>query len=639
MSESIRRLSYREQAREKISIWYGSADNYEHGLKEVMANATDEIINNFDSGEIYVELSEDGKRITVRDTGRGIPMNGVTDGTNNYELLFKIPFAGTKYGEMGTMDGSYTGSNGSGSTILNYTSTLFEVTSVRSGKEYHLRFENGGELTKDITEKKTDKQSGTTVTFELDPEVYTKVDFSSEQVKDIIRRYAVSTPKITIHYKHGEEECKIHYEDLEEYYNEVIKDYSTSPIKYAKSARFDDSGEDTSLELVISTTTEVVQESYLNLNYMPNGGTINNGILNGFKLYMNKYCRDNNLFPKNVKSFSDNDIMESLSFVAVMLSNKVEFENQTKFSTQKKLYFEVAKKRVSQMLEVMEIEDRKGFESMVKHILLVQKDNTSNQRQKEKLKKELEKKVDSINNRIDGLVDCRIHGEEAELYLAEGDSAHGSIVLSRDGKFQASLSMGGKILNVMKNDSLEAITKNEKVMNVIKAIGAGANFGKKQKGISEFDVSKMRYGKIICASDSDADGGHINSLTINLFSQLMPDVITSGRLYIAQTPLYELKLKNDKVVYIFTESERDSTVEKYKDETLSISRAKGLGQLEPTVLAETAMNPDSRRLIRVVMEDVDKSKQTLVNWMGKEVDERKIFIESNLNRYLEGALD
>lgn len=632
--DKIRRLDHREQSREKISIWYGSADNYEHGLKEVLANATDEIINNFDKGTINVELVEDMKTLVVQDSGRGIPMEGETDGTPNYELLFLILFAGTKYGEGGEMEGSYTGTNGSGQTVLNYTSSLFEVTSVRNGKEYHIKFENGGILSESITERKTDKESGTTVKFRLDPEIYTETEFTNEQVKSIIKRYAVSSNKITINYKHKDEEVTYHYDHLEEYFDEVIGDTSTSSVRYGDSVLFDDGGEKTSIELALATTTEIIQESYLNINYLPNGGAINNGIVNGVKLYMNKFCRDNSLFPKGVKSFSDSDIEESISFVAVMLSNNVEFSNQTKLDTQKKLYYEVAKKRVSQILEVMEVEDKKGFDSIVKHLLLVQKDNASNQRQKEKLKKELTKKVDNLNNSIEKFVDSRIHGEEAELYLAEGDSAHGSVVLARDGKFQASLPMGGKFLNVAKANTLETIVKNEIIMNVIRVLGCGVELGKKHKDVAPFDISKLRYGKIIIASDEDADGKQITSLVITLFHTLMPEIIKQGKLYIAKTPLYEIKLKDDSVLYAYSDDERDDLINKSKKEVVNVARSKGLGELDAEVMAETAMNPETRHLVQVAIEDSGLASRTLEDWMGTKVDNRKDMISANLNEYI-----
>lgn len=651
MADKIRKLSNRDQAREKIAVWYGSADNYQHGLKELLANATDEIINNFEEGTITVKLSSSGTTVTVKDTGRGIPISGETDGIPNYELLFLTLFAGTKYGDSGVTNGTYTGSNGVGTTVLNYTSLLFEVTSVIKGIKYHIKFENGGTVTEDLTEEKTDEPDGTTVTFSLDPAVYTKTIFKDEDVREIAHRYAVSSNKITVDYIHGETELKYHYADLKEYYAELTGAVNTSGIVFGDLVEYQDTitnnqhdittshEELTSLSIALSTSTTPTQESYLNLNYLPNGGKINEGIINGIKLYVNKYCRANNLFPKKVNSFSDSDITESFSFVAVMFSNNVEFANQTKFSTNKELYKEVAKRRVTQILEVTEIEDPKNFKDIINHLLLVQKENTVNAKHKEKLKKKLTEKVDSMSNRIEKLVDSRIHGEEAELYLAEGDSAHGSVVLARDGKFQASMPMGGKFLNVEKAMNIEDIVNNETIMNVIKALGCGIDLGKKQKDLPKFDITKLRYGKIICASDEDPDGAQIQCLIITLFYKLMPEIIRTGRLYLAQTPLFEIKLKDDSVLYAYTDQGRDEILKEQGKNVVQYSRSKGLGELDAHVMAETAMNPETRHLTRVTIDDAKEAEQAIIDWMGNNVDNRKVFISRNLNKFIKGALE
>lgn len=651
MTEKIRKLSNRDQAREKIAVWYGSADNYQHGLKELLANATDEIINNFDNGTITVKLSEDGKTITVTDTGRGIPISGETDGVPNYELLFLTLFAGTKYGDSGITNGTYTGSNGVGTTVLNYTSLLFEVTSVIKGTKYHIKFTNGGEVAEVLTQEPTDDINGTTVTFSLDPSVYTNTVFQDDDVREIAHRYAVSSNKITVKYEYNGNESVFHYDNLKDYYSELTNGVNTSRIVFGDLVEYQDTiinnqhdiktshEELTSLAIALSTSTTPYQESYLNLNYLPNGGKINEGVINGIKLYVNKYCRANNLFPKKVNSFSDSDITESFSFVAVMFSNNVEFANQTKFSTNKELYKDVAKRRVTQILEVLEIEDPKNFKDIINHLLLVQKENTVNAKHKEKLKKKLTEKVDTMSNRIDKLVDSRIHGEDAELYLAEGDSAHGSVVLARDAKFQASMPMGGKFLNTEKASSIEAIVDNETVMNVIKALGCGIDLGKKQKDLPKFDIDKLRYGKIICASDEDPDGAQIQCLIITLFYKLMPEIIRQGKLYIAQTPLFEIKLKDDKVLYAYTDEGKEKIIEEQGKKIVQISRSKGLGELDAHVMAETAMNPETRHLTRVNITDAKLAEQAIVDWMGTKVDNRKEFISDNLNKFIMEAID
>jgi DNA gyrase subunit B len=490
-----------------------------------------------------------------------------------------------------------------------------------------------------LTETTANKnEHGTTVKFRLDDEVYTNTEFIPEEVESIVKRYAIGSNKITINYKYGEKESSFHYDNLLDYYTDLVGDKNTSSVAFGEAVTFDDGGEQTSISIALSTTTEAIQESYLNLTHLSSGGKINDGIVNAVKLYANKYCKQNKLFPKNVNSFSDSDVEESISFVAVMLSNKVEFENQTKLSTQKNLYREVSKKRTTQILEIMEIEDTTGFKKIIDHLLLVQKDNTNNQKQKENLKKKLKEKVDNMVNKIDKFVDCRVHGEEAELYLAEGDSAHGSVVLARDGRFQASMPMGGKFLNVEKVNNIDAITSNDIVMNVIKVLGCGVDLGKKYKDVTEFDIKKLRYGKIICASDEDPDGAQIQCLVITMFNKLMPQIIHEGKLYIARTPLFEIKLKNDEMIYAHTDEERDSLIKEHGKNIVNISRVKGLGELEAEVMAETAMNPETRHLIQVTIDDVKKAQQSIDDWMGSDVTNRKEFISTNLNKYIQDAL-
>lgn len=640
--EEIQHLDQREQARDKLSIWFGGRENYLHGLREVMANATDEIINNFDEGVISVELLEDQRTIIIEDTGRGIGMTGDTNGTPNYELLFKILFAGTKYNSKGS-EGTFTGLNGLGNTVLNYTSVLFDVTSRYGGQEHHIRFENGGDITQELTSKDMPKaerdRHGTRIEFRLDPEMYTEVEYTSEEVKDIARRYSVSSPRITVKYKHGDESEEFHYESSKDYFDEMNEKDATSSTVHGRMIDFDIDGEQTSMELSLATATEPVHESYLNLTYLPSGGTINQGVINGTKLFMNKHCRDNKLFPKGVRSFSDIDVEESLSFLAVMFSSNADFEGQTKFLTNKELYFEVAKRRTQQLLEVAEIEDRENFDKIVKHLLIVQKDNTVNKKQKDRLKKAIEKEVNSLDNRVEKLKDSEVHGEEAELYLAEGDSAHGAISLARKNYYQASMPMGGKFLNVLKLKNINDITNNEIVMNVIRAIGAGVDLGGKQKDIPKFNIDNMRYGKIIIASDQDPDGMQIQNLIITLFYVLMPEIIKKGKLFIAQTPLYEVKTKGDDILYIYSESEYESLMDDGRDDIVSVDRAKGLGQLDSDVLRETALDEETRSLIEVKVGDVKKAEDSLDNWMGNVVSYRKEYLSDNLHKYLETVLE
>ncbi|MDG0860348.1 toprim domain-containing protein [Staphylococcus equorum] len=629
--DTIRALNDREKARTKISIWYGSADNYSHGLKEVIANATDEVINNFDNGEVKVKLHDDKKTITVEDTGRGIPITGETDGVKNYDLLFRTLFAGTKYEQT---EATSTGTNGVGNTVLCFTSSFFGVTSFYGGKKHSLSFDNGGEILEGLkSEKDPENKTGTTITFKLDPEVYTNTEYNPDEVEEIVKRFAVGSPKVTLKYLFDGIEKVFHFNSLDEYFKELVGNQSTSQIVSVPNTLYEDDGERTELNIALTTTPEQAQESYLNLTYLSEKGSFHDGLISGIRLFANKYCTSNKLFPKNVKSFLSTDIESSVSYVCVALSNKVEFQNQTKLSTNKKLYKDLTKKHVQKMLEVFSVENPSQMKKFINHILTVQKHNDQNQKAKAKLKKTLNQKVDGIGNKVEKLVDCKKHGLESELFIAEGNSALGSIVLARDAMNQAAYPLRGKILNCLKSD-YPTIFKNQVITDLVKVLGCGIQADKKNKDLDSFDISKLRFGKIIISTDSDEDGYQICCLILTMFYRLMPDLIKEGRIYIAQTPLYEVKLKDDTMIYFYNENEKDEKLSSLKN-VKTISRCKGLGELDSLTMHETAMNEETRNLVQVTVNDIEKMAKSLNDWMGIDHSNRKQYIAQNLYKYVE----
>lgn len=629
--DKIKSLDTRSQARDKISIWYGSADNYEHASKEIIANGTDEIINNFEEGTVTVTLHDDLQTLTVEDTGRGIPIHGETDGIKNYELLFRTLFASTKYE---TSEQTTTGTNGVGMTIATYTSSIFYVESCYGGYRYSLKFENGGELVQELEKEKCDKNlHGTKITFKLDSEIYPTTIYESDRMRDIVKRFAVGSPKVKLIFKYQDETQEFNYDTVEDYYTEIIGSTSTSPVITAPVTVYDDEDEINQIKLVLSTTPEPIQESYLNLTFLSEGGSFNDGVIAGIRSYANKYAKENKLFPKGVTSFTTDDIESSVSFVLVALSNQVEFQNQTKLSTNKKLYRKLAQKHVTQLLEIFKIENESGFKKFMNHLLEVQKHNSASQKAKAALKKKLSEKVEGIGNRVANLVDSEVTGEDAELYVAEGQSALGSIVLARDAVFQAVYPLRGKILNCLKASYTE-IFDNKIITDLIKVMGCGIRADKKNKDIDSFDIKKLRYGKIVIATDADSDGAQIACLIITMIYRLMPDLIDQGYVYIAQTPLYEVKLADDSMIYYYSEKEKDDKLPSLKGK-YTIARCKGLGELMPEVMSETAMDPETRNLIRVTVEDSQKMIESLETWMGEAVEGRKQYISENLYHYVD----
>lgn len=650
-NDTIKILNDREQSRSKLSIWYGSRDNHVHGVKELIANAADELKNNVsEPGKIHVTLFDAGRKIKVEDNGRGIRVDGETEGIKNYELLFQTLFAGTKYS---VTDSITTGTNGVGTTVLNYTSKHFEVHSHYSGKVHSLLFKNGGYLTdeglvvKDLPASMKDKH-GTSVTIELDEDVYTKTLFKIEDIRKIVKSFAVAALNIefTFEFEDGGNMKKevFKYETYRDYFNELVGSSSTSRIFTLGEAKFEDNinvlngdGVEQNLEknsynIFITTTPEVEQESYLNMTYLEQGGSVNQGILDGIRLYLNKYCRENKMFPKNVTFFSKDDVANSISFLAIVESNNVEFSNQTKLSTEKKTYGDNSKEYINNLLDAAKIEYPKEFKKLVDHILEVQKHNSANDKARQRLKKKLTEKVEGIGNKVKKLIDCELHGEVAELFITEGDSANGSIVDSRDDEFQAAYPLRGKLINTLKAN-IDDVFKNQEIIDMVKIIGTGITDSKKKKG--DFDISKLRFGKIIITTDADPDGAQIATLVLVFIYRFLTPLINEGHVYVAKTPLYELKFSDDSIVYFLSEDDKNKNIDKYKDKKYVMNRLKGLGELDAGTMHSTTMNPETRSLIQLTVDDAKEAERMLLDWMDKDIAPRKTMITKQLPQYID----
>lgn len=621
-------LTEREKGRD-VSVWFESSSNYMHPLKELIANATDEINNNFDSGVVIVSLEDDLQTLIINDTGRGIPLEQENkDGIPYWKILLLILFGGTNYknGENGKIT---TGEHGLGLTVTNYCSKEFEIISLRSGCKSSMSFKDGGEVVQDFkVEQNNTDITGTTIRFKLDEEVFGEYKYNPDEIKDILNRLAGSNSKIKFVFNHKGETIEYHYESLEEYFD-TITNLNTSIKISGKTKDFHLDNEFNTIEFVLCTSSEPVQESFLNITFLPNGGTICEGMIDGVRKFINS-----NL-PNTSKSIpvSLKDVEDSVSFVVNMMSVKSEFANQTKLSTKKKLYKTIASEYVQELLEIFKLENEKEFDKFAKHILEVQKFNTKSQANKKALKKKLSEKVDSINNRIEGLIDCKIHGEEAEIFICEGKSALGSAVLARNPINQACIPIRGKILNCLKANYSDVL-KNQIIMDLVRAIGCGIQTDKNNKDIENFNMNNLRYGKIVLTADADADGEAIVCLLLTMIYKLFPKLIYENKIYIANTPLYEVKLsKNDEMIYIYSESEKDKVLSRINDK-YSISRVKGLAELEAETMSYTAMNPETRVLTLVTVEKAEKMFEAFEIWMDTDVKKRKGIIESELVNYL-----
>lgn len=619
--DTIRALDVREQCRMRLPVWFGSRDNYTHGVREILANASDEISNNFDEGTIVVTLEEDKETISIFDTGRGIPINGETNGVKNYELLFLTLFSGTNYDNVD--NGKITtGANGVGTCVLNHTSELFEVSSIRNYKKDTVLFKDGGRLIDSEFDIPTDIPNGTFIRFKLDKEVYTNTIYNTDDIKAMLKALSGVNSKLVIKYRHLDEKLEYHYDNIEDYLednsiNKIVNAYSFN------SKEYDTENESNTISCTWNVSTEPFQNTFLNYTNLIEQGSIYDGFIDGMR----------KVFTKASKSkFTNLDIEMSFGFVVSVLSTNVEFTNQTKFSTNKQLYKKLVSEYIVENMEIFKAENPKEFDKILKHLQSINTFNTKNENSIKNIKKKLSEKTDTFTNRVETLVDCREHGENAELFITEGKSALSSVVASRNSDFQAAMPVRGKTLSVLKA-SADQIFNNQIILDIIKVLGCGCSFKNgKKKLLDDFNIDNLRYGKIILTVDRDSDGASIACLLATTFYKLMPELLKQGKIYLAKTPLYEITTKDDRLIYAFSDKEKDVIVKENK--IAKIQRNKGLGEMSAEVMAETTMNPETRVIEKIIINNEEDMKYYFEKWMGNDVSLRKEHIENHLHEYM-----
>ena len=618
--QNIRALTERQKVREKISIWFESKENYYHPILETIVNSIDEINANFEKGKIDVLLHDDCRTVTVSDTGRGIPIEGETDGKSNVELLFLTLFAGGKYEQENPTGGL----NGVGNTVICYSSDYMKVKSARTdGNIYEIEFVDGANKVSEVKKIGKNKQSGTTITFRLSEEVYSATTFEAKEVQDIVKRFSACSDKIDFTFTHKGETTKYKYNSIGDYFNDITTSNTCKDIVGRCTYNED---EFVSLEVVMATSSEPIQQSFLNSIYLRNGGSINEGIINGVKLYINRLLRTSKKYSKLTKAVTNDDVKASISFVCKTLSNKCEYTSQAKFSTEKKLYKTLSQKLVMDILTQMESKPT-NLDKFVTHICTISKFNQNNDKEKQKLKKKLNENINNIDNRVAKLVDCKEHGKKAQLFIAEGQSALGSLVLARDATYQACYPLRGKILNCLKA-SYEDIFKNEIITDLVKVLGCGTEYTK------DFNIDNLRFGEIIIATDMDVDGLQIQVLALTMIYRLMPKLLELGMVKILRTPLFEIKdLKTGVMHYAKTEEQKEEIVSKLSKYV--INRNKGLGEVDANTMHEFIKDTENCDLVECV--DLDECREIFRVWMDTQVAERKQLIETNLADYVDLA--
>ena len=652
-NSSISMLKGEDRVRKRPAVIFGSDDleGCKHAVFEILSNAIDEAREGH--GDTIIVTRYEDLSVEVEDFGRGCPVDwNEKEKRYNWELVFCEMYAGGKYGENGENYEYSLGLNGLGSCATQYASEFFDATVRRDGFRYDLHFERGrnkGGLKKEPTDR--GRKTGSRFHWRPDKQVFTDINIPVEYYRDVLRRQAVVNKGVKFIFRNQvgrkfEEEEYCYADGIKQYIEELVGDNAfTMPVYWEAERRGRDADNRPEMKLKITTAfcfskTEARLEYYHNSSWLEYGGSPATAVRNGFTAAFDKYLRDSGKYTKSEMDGKNKiifqDIQDSLVLVSNCFSTIGCFENQTKKSVNSKFTQEAMTAFFKDQLQVWFIENKQEADRAAEQILINKRARESAERTKINTKKTLATKLD-IANRVQKFVDCRSKDTAVrELYIVEGDSALGSVKLSRDAEFQGIMPVRGKILNCLKAD-YSKIFGSPIITDLMKVLGCGVEVqGKKAKELSSFDIDNLRWNKVVICTDADVDGFQIRTLILTMLYRLCPTLIRDGYVYIAESPLFEITYK-DKTWFAYNEQEKARILKELEGKKVTIQRSKGLGENDPEMMWMTTMNPETRRLIKVMPEDAERTAYYFDVLLGESLNERKNFIAENGAKYLELA--
>ena len=649
-NDSITALKGADRVRKKPSVIFGSdgLDGCQHAVFEILSNAIDEARAGYGS-LITIIRYLDGS-IQVDDQGRGCPVDwNETEQRYNWELVFCELYAGGKYGR----DGDYKyalGLNGLGSCATQYASEFMDVVVVRDGKRYTLHFEKGenvGGLHEEPAPRNA--HTGTSIRWKPDREVFMDTDIPAEYFADTVKRQAVVNAGITFLFRNETEPGS--FEEVQFLYEHGLIDYVTelagegaltAPVFFQSPERsgrdradMDDYKVKLSVAFCFSNRVQVI-EHYHNSSWLEYGGSPDRAVRSGFVSALDAYLKAQGKYNKGESKIAFQDIQDSLVLVTNDFSTETSYENQTKKAINNKFVQEAMTDFLKERLEIYFIENPLDAQKIAEQVLINKRARENAEKTRLNIKKKLTGSMD-ISNRVQKFVDCRTRdASRRELYIVEGDSALGSVKLARDSEFQAIMPVRGKILNCLKSDYTK-IFKSEVITDLLRVLGCGVEVKDRHaKEMAGFDLSALRWNKVVICTDADVDGFQIRTLILTILYRLTPTLIQEGYVYIAESPLFEITCKGD-TWFAYSNAEKDSVVAKLKGKKCDIQRSKGLGENDPDMMWLTTMNPDTRRLIKVMPEDVKQTATMFDLLLGDDLQGRKNYIASDGHLFLDLA--
>ncbi len=647
-NESITQLKGADRVRKRPSVIFGSdsLEGCQHAVFEILSNSIDEAREGHGSVIEVTKFLDNS--IEVTDYGRGIPVDyNPVEQRYNWELVFCEMYAGGKYNTNNGENYEYSlGLNGLGACATQYSSEYMDVTVCRDGFKYELHFERGNNVGGLSKTEFRHRHTMTKIKWRPDLEVFTDINIPTDYFHNILKKQAIVNKGLLLKFKNeisrGQfEETEYVYENgIVDYVTEVANNTAMTEVNYIECERRGRDREDkpdynVKLSVAFCFSNKVnLLEYYHNSSFLEHGGSPDKAVTNAFVFAIDKYLKANNKYTKTESKINFNDVRDCLILVSNSLSGLTSYENQTKKAINNKFIQEAMTEFLRQELEVYFIENKMEAEKIASQVLVNKRSREHAEKARVNIAKKLSGNID-LNNRVQKFVDCRTKDVSLrEVYIVEGDSALGSCKLGRDSEFQAIMPVRGKILNCLKAD-YDKIFKSEIITDLLRVLGCGVEISSKHnKNISTFDINNLRWNKIIICTDADVDGFQIRTLILAMLYRLVPTLIDEGKVFIAESPLFEITCKG-KTYFAYNEKEKSDILKKLNNEKVSVQRSKGLGENDPDMMWETTMNPETRRLIKINSEDVEHTAMIFDLLLGDELNARKEYIAENGHLYLE----
>ena len=647
-NESISQLKGADRVRKRPGVIFGSdgLEGCEHSVFEILSNSIDEARAGY--GDVITVTRFEDRSIQVEDFGRGCPVDwNAAEGRYNWELVYCELYAGGKYeNEEGESYEYSLGLNGLGACATQYASEYMDVTVWRDGSRYDLRFEKGeivGALKKAPADR---KKTGTTHRWKPDLAVFTDTDIPEEWFRQTLRRQAVVNAGVTfrLRIQHGSR-----FETTDYVYQQGILDYVTetageqtltTPVFIEAERRGRDRADKPEYKVKLSaafcfSNRVELLEYYHNSSWLEHGGAPDKAARLGFVYAVDAYIKKLGKYQKNESKISFQDVQDCLVLVTNCFSTQTSYENQTKKSITNRFIQEAMTDFFKEKLEIWCIEHKAEADRMAEQVLINKRSREQAERQRLNIKKKLTGSMDIVS-RVEKFVDCRSRDpERRELYIVEGDSALGSCKMGRDAEFQGIMPVRGKILNCLKADYTR-IFKSDIITDLLKVLGCGVEVEKHGKELNAFDLANLRWNKVVICTDADVDGFQIRTLILTMLWRLTPTLIREGYVYIAESPLYEITCR-EKTWYAYSDGEKNKIVEDLAGSRFTVNRSKGLGENSAQMMWLTTMNPETRRLIRVMPEDAERTAYYFDLLLGDDLAGRKQHIAQDGYKYLELA--